>query len=489
MIRIRIGISELSAGWMTLLQRIGVEFEEIDFRKNLESNYSSIIVNSKLDRPELDKVDQFTRNNSGGILLISELTNIALAGKSTLNPGYSLPQKYASKVGFFALETGMISQFSFDPAEEISDNRFRRKRFLFKTNHHPDEIVSSVDKKAVLDCVDSVLRGLHSHRQLPYITKWHSPSKKPVFGFRVDSDYGDKESITSLYTIGRKHSIPMTWFLHVQAHEDWLDYFQAFENQEIALHGYEHGTSSSYEHIANNIERGKQLMIDAGLSPVGFSAPYGIWNDVLAEVLLKFNFTYTSEFTLGYDTYPFYPVRNAELHPTLQIPVHPICTGSLNRKKVSEKGMEIYFMEILNQKIGNNENVFFYHHPLQPGLKIWEPVFERVNHENLAKVTFSEFAAFWNQRLDAVVNTVFDPRERKLTCESSLPSQWLRISMDCSKYHLLEASKTDKPLDSFETFLIPPFKEFSVQTIKELKGNRFQLLKTSILDWRNRKGL
>ena len=48
----------------------------------------------------------------------------------------------------------------------------------------------------------------------------------------------------------------------MRAHEKWIHHFSSLKKQEIALHGYEHGTSSSYEHIITNIQQGKQIIDD-----------------------------------------------------------------------------------------------------------------------------------------------------------------------------------------------------------------------------------
>lgn len=65
----------------------------------------------------------------------------------------------------------------------------------------------------------------------------------------------------------------------------------------------------------------------------------------------------------------------------------------------------------------------------------------------------------------------------------------LKISTNSKNFYLLKASKVNKPLHSFEALPMPKNDDLSLSTYKELTGNRGQLLKSSILDWKNRKTL
>jgi len=486
MIRLSIGITNLTPGWTSLFQQMGILAEEINFSKSLASSYSALIINSDLDHSNIQKIHSFLTQSSGGLLLTKNYTTLFSSDRTSSQTKTELPKNYSSRIKSFYLSSGLIYCLKFDPDKEFSNNKYGRKRFPFKTDIHPDEIVSDVDRDSLRLSLEILFKELHYHRHLPFLSKWHSPTVKPFFAFRVDTDFGDKPSIQNLYALAGKHNIPMTWFLHVRAHEEWLSYFHAMKNQEIALHGYEHGTSKSYEHVINNIERGKQLMIDAGIEPKGFCVPYSIWNNTLAEILPKFNFKYSSEFTLGYDTLPFNPIHEHNQHPTLQIPIHPICTGSLGRKNASVDEMKEYFTITLEQNIAQLKNVIFYHHPLQPGLEIWDIIFKKVNDAGFTKLTFSEIADFWQKRQNAHIEAFFDMDSSTLQCESNTPDLFLNISTKPSEFHILEASKANSPLNSFDSIKTPPIKYLSSNTIKELNGNKFKLLKTSIMDWKNR---
>ena len=486
MIRLCVGISSLTPAWKSMFEQLGILAEEIDFSYTISVKYSCLIINSILDQSSQNLVHRFANKEVGGVLFSKNAQSLFAKDRTSTTLKIDLPHSYANAVSSYYLGTGLIFSLDFDPDSEFSNSDYKRKRFPFKPGYHPDEITRSTDIDALRYTVEILLKELHYHRKLPFVSKWHSPTKIPFFAFRVDTDFGDQTSLQKLYELADNYQIPMTWFLHVKAHEEWLDYFHTFKNQEIALHGYEHGTSKSYEHIVNNIESGKQLLMDAGLNPSGFCVPYSIWNETLGDVLNSFDFNYSSEFTLGYDTLPFFPIHKNEQHSTLQIPIHPICTGSLNRKCASIKDMENYFREILNHKTECIQNVLFYHHPMQVGLEIWNSIFDEVNKLGLTKLTFSEISNFWVSRLNSRIEIHFDEESSTLTCESGNSNLLLNISVNSREYYLIEASRVNKPLNSFESIQSPILLRQSKKTLEDLTGNRLQLLKTSILDWKNR---
>ncbi len=487
--RICIGILNLTPQWASLLDTLGVRYESIDFDQLLGSRYSCLIVNQTATPDQKTSINQFLSNS--GSILITKSVDISHFQGTKINNGISstIPPVYSDKVEAFTHGTGLIIRWESNPDQEFSNTNYARKRFYFRPMMHPDELMNTVDKNALLVMLDRVLSELHFHRTLPYIKKWHSPNEHTVFGFRIDSDFGTQNSIQSLYELSRKFGIPFTWFLHVKAHEEWLSVFREFEDQELALHGFEHGTSDSYEHIYNNIERGYQKMVDAGFDPKGFCVPYGIWNEALGDVLQKFEFEYSSEFTLGYDALPFHPIHKNELHPTLQIPIHPICTGSLNRRSADETEMLEYFEMVLNDKLKSRQPVFFYHHPMQRGLSVWETIFAKVRNAELHPITFLDYAKFWRKRNGAIIEANFDADQRVLSIDSSDNSMFIQIAFKSNKYRLMPASKTNKPLHSVSEFdwIDPTFPSSDEQ--QELQKGRLNLIKTSLLDWRNRKSL
>ncbi|MBO6524496.1 MAG: DUF2334 domain-containing protein [Balneolaceae bacterium] len=506
-----IGILELTPGWKSILDQIGVWYEEVESFGDLFTSYSVIIINKPVSEEVEHQLHEF--NDAGGSIFETPSGDtfsharftVTKKIKSLINNGnipfldhisfldvYSEAHLYNGQTNFDGLidfekiEDGIVCNFGINPDELIANNEYNRKRFFFKKKKHPDELVSRVSKKELVDLITSLLKELHFQQGLPFVNKWTSPKEHPVFAFRIDSDFGDKESVKSLHKIGKTNQVPMTWFLHVQAHEDWLNLFHEFEGQEIALHGYEHGTSTSYEQVFNNIEKGLQLLKDVGFSPEGFCVPYGIWNKTLAEVLQKFNFKYSSEFTVGYDGIPFYPIHNNAGSNTLQIPIHPICTGSLNRKNASFQEMKEYFAKVLEGKLNRYENVVFYHHPLQPGTEIWNDIFSKVNDLKLTKLSLNEYASFWKKRLYTQYSVSIDTENNALSFSGELGNLLLQVSSSHTSFELVQANGDNEVKSSGEFKYHTQTKKLSESEIEELKGDKFQLIKTSLLDWKNR---
>ncbi len=508
-----IGIIELNIGWEIILDQIGVWYEEVDFDNDLSSDYSVIIVNQAISGDLEEKLHQFNDNggsilepstgdlfsharfttkkkvkrliNTKNISFLDHIPFLDVYGEASL---YNGQDNFGGIIDFEKHEQGMVCNLGIDPSEMILDNSYSRKRFFFQNEMNPDELVSNISKGFLADLIVCILKELHFQQGIPFVCKWVSPKVQPIFAFRIDSDYGDQESIKALYEVGKKHEIPMTWFLHVEAHEEWISLFHEFEGQEIALHGYEHGTSNSYEHIFNNIEKGLRLLNDVGFEPKGFCVPYGIWNDALDDVLQKFEFEYTSEFTVGYDALPFPLSNKAKKNESLQIPIHPICTGSLNRKHANIEQMQEYFEAVMKNKLARYEPILFYHHPLQTGLEIWNDIFTKVNKLDLTKLSFSEYSAFWKLRSSTNIEASINPETKELVFKGVSNDLLIQVSKNHTSFELIRANENQEVQSSGEityTDTLQPTKD----QIDKMNSNKFQLLKISLLDKKNRKRL
>ncbi|MEO1023500.1 MAG: DUF2334 domain-containing protein, partial [Bacteroidota bacterium] len=284
-----------------------------------------------------------------------------------------------------------------------------------------------------------------------------------------------------LYQLAITYQMKLTWFLHVQAHEEWLHYFHYFQNQEIALHGYEHGTAWNSTKLKKNIEKGLRIMIEHSLTPQGFCAPYAIWDRHLQMALSGFEFEYSSEFTFGYDTYPIH-LPEMELY---QVPIHPICTGSLARKGASEAQMESYFNQVFERKNARFEPHFYYHHPMQPGLGVVESLFGKARGKKLLSLTFLEFVQFWKYRSQCSMEVSYHPRSFQITSEGTI---WFEVHTQHEGFYLTKASDSIdvKTLNYFQFGSTPVIKS---KKRRQLEEHSLQLLKTSILDFKNRKRL
>ncbi len=376
-------------------------------------------------------------------------------------------------------QKGYKGFLGFNLSSVFSYSGYTRKRFPSYYESDPDEIVSKISYGEVSQILEASIEKMFHLQGLPFIKKWHSPKKEPVFCFRIDSDFGDQESLDRIYSALEKHDLKGSWFLHVKAHEEWLDYFSKFNNHEIALHGYEHGAASSKEKIENNIRHGLSVLEKNGIEPKGYCTPYAIWNEALEKTLQNFDFKYSSEFTRAYDCLPFFD-RNEHL----QIPIHPVCTGSLLRQGYSNTAMQNYFVDTFQRKSALHQPVIFYHHPMQKGLEVFDKIFEMVKEKSYCNLTFLEFADFWHDRRNFHFQAFFE--ESSIIIESNSSQHWLSISNNSESFDLISSKESSVKADfkspfKYDTSYLP-----SSEEIKDLSKNRLQLLKTNLIDYKNR---
>lgn len=509
--RLCTGLISPSHYLLSLLDSIGIWYEELDFKKDLSKNYSVIILERvKLNAHQQTKIKDFLKSN-GSLLEISTKPSFysdsltTSYSKSIFNtdsesgfnriPPIDIYSHWASDknsslfsglVGFQKKENSNIQNvclLGLDIHSLPKATSYTRKRFYDPSGHFPDEIVNKVSRDSLIDLMELCIKKLLSVRNLPFIKKWTSPNFKPVFGFRIDSDFGNKKSLDCIYSLLNDYDIRATWFLHVQAHETYLDQIKLFKNQELALHGYQHGYSGSIAKLRENIGTGLSVLEASGIEPSGFCAPYGIWNFGLQNVLSDFNFNYTSEFTSGYDSVPFFVPNSSHL----QIPIHPICTGSMNRKGCSTQQMKEYFLSVYERKIASFKPVFFYHHPMQKGINIFGEIFAKVREDELTNLTFNEYASFWKKRQDQLIS-IYTEGE-KIFIESNDSDLYLYISTTSDAFDLVSSKNQVLEKNSYSTFKYDTPSLPSNSKMELIHQNRYQLYKTNILDWRNRQRL
>lgn len=317
----------------------------------------------------------------------------------------------------------------FDPAAMMGDGRFAQKSFYADRERLPSERVSMVSKGEIVRVLHRSFRYLHHVRGIPYVHVWYFPDgKRNVSAFRVDTDKGSREEIDTLAHLAVEHDVGMSWFVDVRSHEDWLHHFAFLAGQEIGVHCYEHVTYSSFEENHRNIAKAKRKLELAGISVPGFAAPFGVWNPGLARAIDKLVFEYSSEFSYAYDTFPFYPANGEEIFLTPQIPIHPVCIGSLKRVGYTPDQMKTLFWRTIDAKLQRDEPLFFYHHPTHRCWDVVEFMFEYLEEQEIESLTLLEFARWWRTRLKFHPVLIFEPGD--LTIAGSTGEDdavWLHI--------------------------------------------------------------
>jgi len=425
---INVGLIGESSPWSQLLSQEGVPYGTVDMENFAPAEWSLVVVNRTIAHREREVIERYL--GSGGAVLgftghlvrvcgidgvidrveflVSDgddlfsdvhLLDLGVEGAiareaNALRTNRNVRALFAGPLG-----GGYAVVFPFDPAELTFDWRAASKCFYFGRDRLPYERVSLVSKGEVRHLLHRALEYLHHVRGLPYARLWPFPAgKRNLFAFRIDTDGAPKMDIERLHELASQYHISLSWYLDVKSHEQWLSHFGRFEKDEIGVHCYEHKVYPSYEGNLENILSAVRAMNLSGLKPKGFSAPFGEWNPSLARATDDLGFEYSSEFSYAYDTLPFYPEVEGIRSKALQIPIHPVCIGSMVRVGFVEKQMREYYRQNIELKLSRGEPLFYYHHPSHGCWSVVEEMFANVRRMGIDFTTMLDFASWWKCR-------------------------------------------------------------------------------------------
>lgn len=457
--KIKIGLVHHSSGWAQLCVQEGIPYSVIELSsQDIAEECSILVVNRELTPTERENVEKYLRNGgsvvgyTGHLLGVAgiegtaqQLKYIVADHEDIFSNVYLLDlgvqgvvprgaNSLRTDTGTFAIAAGPLAGgfavvLPFDIEAAFLDVRPANKNFYFKTERLPSERVSLVGKGELRLLLHDAFKYLHHARGVPHIHLWYFPNDlRNVFAFRIDSDGASKSEIDALYQLARDNEIAMSWFLDVKSHEQWLRHFTYFVGQEIGLHCYKHQTYPSYEANLKNIMRGLQEMRRAGIQSSGFTAPFGIWNPELARAIDEAGVEYSSEFSYSYDTLPSFTEMNGRSR-VLQVPIHPICIGSMNRIGYTASQMHEYFSMVIMQKLSRSEPLFFYHHPTHQRWDVVGELFRLVRQPGIENMTMSGYAQWWNRRIGLRFAMDFDGENINIEPPDALvPSDvWLHV--------------------------------------------------------------
>lgn len=422
--KLNIGIFHLTNSWRVLLEQIGVSYSTISTVDEISvDEHSLIIINKPLLKKETDRVKDYVHH--GGAIIdtgscIEKIVHGNISKKKYIyiipnnipfTPPMNIIDLYSSVYTFSKAQylnktlyvdnfgNGLLSFLGLDIDTLLLNTRSKRKEFYASSPRFPNEETALVSKGEIIRLIFYLMRYLHIARGIPFVHKWFFPNQaKNIFMFRIDSDFGNKNQIKQWYDIAKSSGIKCTWFLHIAAHKDWLDTFSEFKDHEIAVHGYEHYTSKDYSKNETNIEKALHLLQKTGFSCSGYAAPYGLWSEKLNSVCEKFGFQYSSEFSYIYDALPIRAVFKNHISSVLQIPIHPICIGSLIRAKANHRDIIDYFTNEFQRQMMHCNPLIFYDHVLHKQSSILTELFQQINSFNIPVLTFSEYSDWWNIR-------------------------------------------------------------------------------------------
>jgi hypothetical protein len=309
---------------------------------------------------------------------------------------------------------GHVVDLPFDPAELMLDARSAMRLFHAAGERLPFENVSYVAKGELRLLFHRALEFLHHARGFPYAHLWYFPrGAENCFALRIDTDGAPGSDVEVLHALGEQRGIPFSWYLDVKSHRGWLDVFKAMTRDEMGVHCYTHRTFESHEENAANITLALKLMSERGLSVRGFAAPYGQWNPGLARAVDETGFLYSSEFSYAFDTLPLYPAAGEKRFEALQVPVHPVCIGSMRRVGYTSHQMIHYFQHSMESKLCRSEPLFYYHHPADQFPEVVGELLDGAGQAGILHTTLGDFAEWWKMRERVEVELETDGMEMK----------------------------------------------------------------------------
>lgn len=310
----------------------------------------------------------------------------------------------------------------------LQDRRVRRKNFPSPFGERlPSERVAAVSAEGIRRVVSRALQLLFHARGLPFLQLWPFPGgARGLFGFRIDTDFGSEAEVRALLQLCEQHEIPATWFLETRSPGDWFRLFGEMGGQEIAYHCFRHRVLSGAAAAREDFRQGLARLATIGIRPEGYAAPYGEWQPALNRLLEENGFRYSSEFSLGCDNLPFFPIVEDRFSKVLQLPVHPVSVGRLRWARHSETQMAAYYLQVLEEKLQANEPVFFYHHPGQGRREVFAQVFREVRRRGLEVASLGDYARWWQLRNEVSWEGSMGPN-RQVTLQVAVPERSIRL--------------------------------------------------------------
>lgn len=426
---IRAGITGRSAVWEHILVREGIPWRTLDLAHSVSArDCSVVIVTTPVGPAEREVLTAWLRGGGailaaaqhvtglGGTTVRQERIDQIIGGSDRRFPSIrmldldmdgSIPREanrlrtqgntHALFAG--ALAGGVAVLLPFDPAAAMADTRVANRAFYARHDRLPSERVSRVSRGEVTQLVHHALAFLHHARSLPYAHLWYYPrTQRNVLTFRIDTDGAPQRDIDDLYHLLRTHDIPAAWFLDVAAHESWLSHFATLEGQEIGLHCYQHRQYADAHAQGTDWHRGLTRIRAVGLSPAGLAAPYGAWTPGIARVIDGLGLEYSSEFSCAYDTLPLQPCIEGMVMRTVQLPIHPVSTGSLRRAGYTTQHMTAYFTAAADALLERDVPLAFYHHPTHHGFDVFASLFAHCRERGISPMRMDALARWWAGR-------------------------------------------------------------------------------------------
>lgn len=451
----RIGLAKPTPGWEQVLNQERINYDSLTTLSNLERYGVVILSRSPVGK---EKSALFEYIESGGAIITdfpilnsllpdfhydrlrlrylvptsdNIFNNVGLIdiGQNGLAPhGSSNSVVHIEEYG-----KGRIIALPFDLNQSLLNTHTKPKYFYCLTQKLPYETVAEVSKGEIRKLVINCLRVLFQQQNLYYLHLWYYPnSKLSVFTFRVDTDFSPWQNIESVIKLAQENGMSFTWFVNTKAQETDLAKFKKLleSEQDIQLHCYAHDVYKDYAKNYNNVGKGKELLKEVGIEPIGFAAPFGEWNENLAQVLEELDFQYSSEFAMAYDDLPFYPIAAWRKAKVLQIPIHPICVGRLLQAELDINQISVYFKRYINLSYQAREPIMVYDHPhrIHQFYQVFDTIIKKVKNMDRIWITnLTQFTHWWKQRETIAFNGSIEQGQLRIITPKENPNLSLHL--------------------------------------------------------------
>ncbi|MCX7785850.1 MAG: hypothetical protein N2201_06475 [candidate division WOR-3 bacterium] len=475
-----LGLLQDQLGYQQILQQEGIIYKLL---AKMPSEYPApIIVNRPLDSQEILNARNFL--HSGGCI-ITDFPNLKgiipairyqiskipfIYGETDLFhniqiidlklKGYRLTKGQNVFEGEYG--KGYIIALPFDVNQAILDTRNELKPFYFPHRKFPYERVAVVNKGEVRKLVVNCLKKLYRKMNLPYVHLWYYPNTfQSAFSFRIDTDFAPDISLRTTVNLSQISGIEFTYFINTSRMPD----IHIVHNKDVQIHCFHHKVFQDYKRNFDNIKTAKTILEKNGFHPIGFVSPFGMWNRSLQYAMETCDLKYSSEFSLSYDDFPFFPVLDNKNSSLLQIPVHPICIGRLLQAGLSDIQCRKYYEDYITTQHLTNEMIFIYDHPhrIHQFLALFSAVLDKVKAlSNLWITTMTEFYYWWIKRLEVYKSSQWQIQNNllKIETEKSFDNIFLHIITPNTKEAFVPMKKGNYHLSDLS---YQPLKQMSKQ--------------------------
>jgi hypothetical protein len=230
------------------------------------------------------------------------------------------------------------------------------------------------------------------------------PDCKGLFLFRVDGDLYLKEGQDMILKAAQKYNIKTTWFININGYRDFPTAISQLLSEklvELQSHGYHHLVYEDKTSNVANLSKAEEYLDRIVKRKVkGVVAPYGTWNPAFQQAMDELGYDYSSEFALSYDHPPFYPEINGRASSVLQIPIHPVCTGSFIFNRLPAAVACSYFERHIKERYLSGLPIILYGHPNDPDVEynrtVINSIFKLIASLDGSKtMSFEEYYKWW----------------------------------------------------------------------------------------------